>query len=485
MTYPAIVVPSNVTKWPTQRNSMLGPFAEGGYLFGFSPSYSAFRLEAYASGDEGHVWTERDAASAPAIPSTPLNHLSVDNSGSTFYICVPGSATECDIHVFDASTLTWGTTLTGPSITWGNVGTGRTVVWYYYRSGVHVIAAQVADENVGGTLFRRCALYYGTPGAWTGPLYLSTGTSALPGVAANHELLYGIYGASSRFHLFWGEGTAQDKPVMTRVFTSSNTFGTTVNLNTQVTLTLNTSNHTFGLGCRYTDATTKLAVFCSPGAVGFGGATVLRVDSDTSDTASNWTREDITTTGGSFSTTNPGVVMNDGQGKKLWVWRVAGHLTKTLQFTNDGGTGAWEDFTDWKPDNPLKLFGVSSRFLDDLVGLYYCDELTNKLEFDVLHIYQSKISQGAGTVVTERDLGVGGVSDYLIFKDDAAPSGISNTIEVRMREDEGVLWGEPLITLGTDSSDSRDVANTGQTARFIQITETITGGSMESGVAGT
>lgn len=473
---PSVVMDTSAIEWPTQRNSNPGPYEANGYYFGFSPDYSGLKLRAHASGDNGHTWSEQDAGNAPAIPSSTLKHLSVDSSGDTFYICMPGSTTTCNIHVFNASTLTWGTTLVGPTINWSTAGNGQTVCWYFYRSGVHVIAAQVLPEAT----WRRCALFYGTPGAWTGPLYLSTGTSSLPGSVTHHDLMYAIYGASDRFHLFWTDGTTTANALMTRAFTSTNTFGTTVNLNTQLSILLNPAQFPFGIGCRYEDSGVHLGLI-----YGRNSTFLLRVDSLTSDTAASWTQDVVAIGGASHLTSNPGVVMSDG-GRKLFMVRVFDTTLKTLQLTDDGGTGTWSDVADWKPENFLEIYGISARLMGDRIGLFYCDTgIGASLKYDQLHIYQSKVSQGVGTVTTEQDLGVGGVPDYLIFKDDSAASGISSTIEVRMREDEGVLWGDPLITLGTDSSDSRDIANTGQTARFIQITETIAGGSMESGVAGT
>lgn len=482
MTFPAdIIAIGNSFDWPVQRNAKLGPFEVGASTLVFAPDYTAsdLKMRAHVSDDRGHTWSEADADNAPLLFSSgnTLRHLSVNSDGDTFYVAAPGSTTTCDIYVFDASTMTWGTTLVGPGITWGLVGGAVTMCWIHRRADdSFVIAAQTAVVAT----WRQCAIFYGTPGSWTGPLYLPTGTSTAH-TGVHTDLLYAITGASDRYHVFYGTGATSNVVVQSRAFDSANAFGTSVNIGLGAFVP--STQFPAGIGTTYEDSGTKIATLW-----GTSGVTtkVSRVDSLTSDDVANWSVDDVATTGGHITQSNPGVLMNDA-GSKLWLWRV--HSPDlNLQFTDDGGTGTWGEFTDFKPENPIEIYGICAALLNEKIGLFYCDTFVTggiKLKFDCLHIYQSKVSQGAGTYVTEHDLGVGGAPDYQILFDSAASSGVSTEIKVQTREDEGSSWSDPVLSVGSEDADGRDNAHTGPVGRFVQITETITGGSMEAGVAGT
>lgn len=457
-------------EWPLHRNARLGPYVAAGLLLAFCPDYGVDVARAFYSSDQGHTWAEADAENAPPISGLNLHQtISVAQNSSTFYVCAPLDATNCTIAPFDAVTLTWSTPLVGPSFTWAAVGTTNvtTGVWNYYRAAdaKHIIVAQLPIVST----FRQCALYHGVPGSWNGPFYLGTGTST-PYSGFNNDLVHLIAGASDRLHLFWGEGSNN---LRSRVFTASNTFGTVVDLGFIVL----PSNFPGGIGSTYEDSGTKIAAVFAPGNLPNVQTTVCTVDSLTSDTAANWTITTVSASGGNNSNTNAGVVVSDGGGK-LYLLRV-NQGVRTLSWADGDLAGNWSEWNLWKPDTLQEIYGISGAFLNDRIGFFYStnpiDGSGSKLYYDAIHVYQSKASRGAGEYTTEHDLGVGGVSDYLILKDASAPTGVSSTIEVRTREDEGVAYPEEAwITFGTEEgTDSRDVGSTGQTARFVQITETV------------
>lgn len=489
MTFPSQVAYTGSIIWPTQRNANLGPFevAHGGttYTVAFAPDYTAAseRVRVYVSEDLGHVFSERDGGNAPPILITASHrHLCVYQDDTTFYVYVPGGASLCDIHVFDLTTLTWGTTLVGPAITWSiQGGTGHTMLWAFHRTdGSHVIAAQVPTETVG-TAFRRCALYYGSPGSWVGPLYLSTGTSSLPGVAAHHDLLYGILGDAGRIHLFWADANI----VQSRTFNADNSFGMTVNLGTPVNLA--SSRFAAGIGCRYEDSGLGIAALFASNISPNINANIARVNSLTSDTLANWTVTTASASGGQSLNVNPGAVLSDGSD---WFFLLRVRQDYSLDYSEDGGTDTWSDFVEWKGENTFNAYGMSANFLTltNRIGYLYYNNPgagTRGVLFDCIHVYHSNASRGIGTYTTEQSLGVEGVPDYLIqFNSTAAGAGISVIIEVRTRQNDGSSWGDPVLSLGSEDADGKDLAHTGPLSGYIQITETVSGGTMAGAAVG-
>jgi hypothetical protein len=445
------------------------------------------KLRIYKSTDSGHTWAEQDAANAPSIHTTAnlksFTSFILDTKIITMRF---GGSVNMGVRAFDISTNTWETSdITGTgalaainagvSTTMPALGGFRPLI----TSGSdYVFCWQGATESSQGQPRRRIKLTRrGSTGVWLATPYDVVGSpnapsTALPGGSVHYDVRATLMDGNGNFHIFFSRSDSSN--IQHRIFKSDITFTTINVLGSTAAVASNTALYSIGLPCNYfQNGEWYVALPYVDSAT--GTLKVARAKASTSDVASNWTITEATTEQPEVTLSNPCAVISDNtQGSRLWLFFTK--ADRKLYFTNDNAVNVWDEVAEWDEATAKTVSGLAGQASSERVSLIYQNDSTtpDELAYDELQVAIVRDAVTGGTYVREFDLGEGFDGDYTASMTTADQSGITCSVTVATKADEGSSYQDR----GNISNESEGTSSiTFNALRLVQMTISVTGGA--------
>jgi hypothetical protein len=446
------------------------------------------KIRMFKSADDGHTWAEQDSANAPVILNTSnLKSISALEIDTKIAIARLSAANTLALTPFNTVTDLWEANIsTNANLSAVNTNVSGVAPFLAgFRladlasgsSSDYVLAWNGATQSVSGNARRRIKLCRRAASVWNSTPYdvvgsANTPDTTLPGGALHHDLRAVLVDGLGDFHVFYTR--TDTNQIQHRVFKNNNTFTTINVLGSTPAVASNTSPYAIGIPTNYfKDGEWYIAIPYIDSTT--STLKVARCKASISDVASNWTIQEASTHTPESSLSNPSILAADGiQGSRLWLFFT--ETDRKLYFTNDNGTGVWDDTLEWNSMATKTVAAISAQAAAERVSIVYQNDspTPDEINYDEVQIAVVKDAVAGGTYTREFDLGDGFSGDYIVSLVTANQSGITCNIDVSTKEDAGSSYQDR----GTISNESEGTANITFTAgRFVQLVINVIGGA--------